>query len=115
MTKNKVLIEYLYDTKLVPYIEYNKLGGPRADIRTIKTAIGVVVAIGPSIMGWSLCDKKDTFNKAKALELALLRADVVACIPEEALEDFYLHAVPFSLGDLLLRVNERSLKYFKQD
>lgn len=113
-TKQNVLIEYLYKTKFVPYIDYTKLG-PVAKINEIKTAIGVVVAIGPSVMGWALCDKKDTFNKEKALELALLRADLVACIEDDALENFYLQAVPFSLGDLLLKMNERSLKYFKED
>jgi len=110
----KILIEYLYKTKLVPFIDYTKLG-PVAKINEVKTAIGVVVATGPSVMGWALCDKKDKFNKEKALELALLRADLVACVDEDTLEDFYLKAVPFSLGDLLLKMNERSLKYFQPD
>jgi hypothetical protein len=113
-TKQNVLIEYLYRTKLTSYIDYTKLG-PVAKINKDKFPVGVVIAIGPSVMGWALCDKKDKFNKEKALELALGRADLVACIEEDSLENFYLQAVPFSLGDLLLKMNERSLKYYKED
>ena len=112
----KILIEYLYKKdKIVPVINY-KMDGPNADIKVIKgRPIGVVVAIGSSIIGWSLCDKKDKFNKKVGLELALIRANLAAAIDSEYLESFYLNSVPFTLSDLVYKMNERSLKYFQED
>ena len=114
MTINKILIEYLYkEDKLVPYIDYTKLG-PEAKINVIKgEPYGVVVAINASVMGWSLCNKADKFDKVKALELAIARAKIVSYIEHDCLEDFYASEVPFSLNDLILKMNARSIKYFK--
>ena len=115
MKEKKILIEYLYDVKLTPYIDYTKLG-PVAKINENKKPDGIVIATGSSIIGWALCDKHDVFNKKEALKLALIRADMVDCIDsvsDNILEDFYQLAVPRSLTDLVYRMNTRSIKYFK--
>ena len=115
MKQQKILIEYLYDVKLTPYITY-KMDGPIACINQSKKPYGIVIATGPSIIGWALCDKHDKFNKKEALKIALIRADMVSnfeFLASDLLEDFYQNAIPFSLSELAERMNERSIKYFQ--
>lgn len=38
--------------------------------------IGAVVAIDAERVGWSVCNKKDVFNKNRALKIAIGRAEV---------------------------------------
>lgn len=112
--QEKILIEYLYEKdKLVSYIDYTKLG-PEARINIIKgKKIGVVVAIGASIMGWSLCRKGDTFNKVEGIRFAKERARFISYVDSNKLEEFYANEVPYSLNELILKMNNRSIKYFK--
>jgi len=85
-------------------IEYKRKG--------FKRVTGVVVAIGPGIIGWSLCKHPDVFHKQKGFEIALGRAKRVAELgPEDETE--YYDKMPFSLHDLALKMHERSVKYFK--
>ena len=117
MKQQKILIEYLYKTdKLVAKLVSHKFDGIRAEVHKVKgEPYGVVVAIGPSIMGWSLCNKLDKFDKSKALELAINRAKLISYVDSFDLENLYTNEVPFTLSDLILKMNDRSIKYFKDD
>ena len=85
-------------------IEYKRKG--------FKRVSGIMVAIGPGIIGWSLCRYPDVFNKQKGFEIALGRAKRAA---ELALEDggSYYEKIPFSMIDLAEKMRDRSIKYFK--
>ena len=114
MKTRKIIHEYLYEVKLTPYIDYTKLG-PVAKINKVKKPIGIVIAIGPSILGWSLCNKLDVFDKEEAMKLALIRAELIEYLDpsEDLLEGLYQDMVPVVLHDLIFNMNERSIKYFK--
>lgn len=90
--QNKVLVEYERDSKRVPK--------------------GIVVAIGPGILGWALCNKKDTFNKAQGLHIALNRALSVKFATDEERIAYY-QKCPFTLQPLLEKIGNRSLIYYK--
>lgn len=109
--KNKVILEYYRDSK----------GNPQ----------GVVVAIGPGILGWSLCSKLDVFTKKQAINIALNRAvkarnlsdvqkeyettdedgDIIEYTSSERGE-FYL-TVPDSLIPTWNKITQRSYIYYK--
>lgn len=109
---NKVILEYYRDNQ----------GNPR----------GVVVAIGPGIIGWSLCSKYDVFTKEQAKNIALHRA-VKAQTLSTLIEDFKLYdedgnctdeltcskrdlfyeALPQSLFNTFDKVLQRSYIYYK--
>lgn len=109
----KVLVSYLYSPdKLVPKISY-KMWGPIAELETIKgKKRGIVVAIGNGIIGWSLCNSEDEFDKAKGLDLALKRAKIAAQLNYRERRSFY-QKVPFSLKELFDTMDIRSQKYFQ--
>ena len=98
----KVLVEYYRDRK----------GNPR----------GVVVSIGPGIVGWSLCSKLDVFTKEQAKNIAFHRAVKAGTLnPEETVvneeitskrEEFYL-GLPDTLVEKFNKIYERSYLYFK--
>lgn len=88
----KVLVEYKRDKNRTPY--------------------GVVVAIGPDMVGWSLCNKKDKFTKAEGLHFALYRALAI----KECTVNYKIRAYedcPTTLRKQFDRMIERSLLYFK--
>lgn len=89
---NKVLVEYERDSKRVPK--------------------GIVVAIAPGVLGWALCNKKDIFNKAHGLNIALRRALSVKFATNEERAEYY-EKCPFTLQPLLQKMNDRSLIYYK--
>lgn len=130
---NKVLVSYFYETPdeivadveweeteegLVPVPKLRKVGGKKR---------GVVVAIGPNILGWSLCNTKehdleiipgveipipgDVFDKEKGLSIALMRADIASTLSSKERKSFY-QKVPFTLSNLFESVDERSERYF---
>lgn len=78
---------------------------------------GVVVATGKGILGWSMCNPKDIFNKEKGLDIAYRRAEKAerldASNPIKLLA-FY-DRVPRTLSDLFEKIYDRSIKYFKDD
>jgi len=115
MTEEKVLVEYLYEAdKVVAKLMYDPWGEPHAYVDTIKgKKIGVCVAVGASIMGWALCNKLDKYDNALALKIAMSRAKFVASLKPSELEDYYEDHVPVSMGELILKMNTRSIKYFK--
>lgn len=127
-----VLVSYLNEPdQLVAKVDYLKLVDPqgnpvaRAVLETIKgERRGVVVAIGPGIVGWSLCHVKagwgrdgrwheaDKFNKAKGLDLALQRAKISATLDLVGKTSFY-QKVPFSIQKEFDKMVERSFHYFQ--
>ena len=77
---------------------------------------GVVVAIGPDIIGWSLCNPKDTFEKRVGLSLALGRAIKAALMPlTDTKRLAFYETCPFTLNDIFDRMTVRSVAYFQQD
>ena len=90
--ENKVLVQYERNSKRVPK--------------------GVIVAIGPGIVGWSLCNKKDTFVRAKGLNIALRRAASIQFATEESKDIFY-EKCPETLEESVRKMINRSLIYFK--
>jgi hypothetical protein len=110
----KVLVSYLYEPdQLQAVIEYGKWE-PRAVLETVKgKRKGVVVAVGSGILGWSLCctSKGDVFDKGKALNIALQRADLASAMDHSERLNFY-EKVPFSIIDLFEEMELRSEKYF---
>ena len=78
-----MLIEYLRD----------KNGNP----------IGVAVAVSKEDIGWSLCNKRDKFNKQRALEIAVGRAT------KRDISD----TKPVTILPLFNKIYARAQKYFK--
>lgn len=78
-----MLIEYLRD----------KNGSP----------VGVVVALGKEDIGWSLCNKRDRFNKQRALEIAVGRSY------KRNISD----TKPVTILPLFNKVYARAQRYFK--
>ena len=63
--------------------------------------IGVVVALDKWSIGWSLCSKKDKFNKQRALEIAIGRAEKSTAV------------VPTSIKPVFVKMINRAMRYFK--
>lgn len=85
----------------IPYVNYEK-----------GKKFGVVVAIDKDILGWSLCNKRDRFNKEKGLAIALGRAALASEMTASERFDFY-NRVPDSLVDLFEEIRDRSEKYYQ--
>jgi hypothetical protein len=64
---------------------------------------GVVMCIGKDTYGWSMCDSKDTYNRA-------LKADTLSKKEKEA---YYAKRVPQSLRNLFDKIQDRSKRYYK--
>jgi len=75
---------------------------------------GIVVSIGPGLIGWALCDRKDTFSKEYGIHLALQRARIATSLSLRERRRFY-SKIPTSLGELFDKMDDRSEKYFKID
>lgn len=67
---------------------------------------GVVVSTGKNIVGWSLCNKKDKFEKERGIQIALARANKIS-------EGGTVKKTPFTLQPLVDKMLKRSSKYFK--
>mgnify|MGYP001615904745 CR=1 len=63
--------------------------------------IGCVVATGKNVVGWSLCNKEDGFDRRIALGMALSRANA-----KEG-------PIPYSIQSAVLEMHKRSERYFK--
>lgn len=74
---------------------------------------GVVVAIGPGMVGWALRNKKDKFDKKLGLNIALKRALKMKGLNEEESVQYVLDHLPRSLEDMFDEMVERSYLYFK--
>lgn len=126
-----VLVSYHKDPdELVAKVDYTTLiddeGNPvpRAILETVKgEKRGVLVAIGPGIIGWSLCNVKpgwtngiyhegDKFDKAKGIDLALRRAKIAQSLDLFGKTSFY-QKVPFTLQEEFDKMIDRSFSYFQ--
>lgn len=79
---------------------------------------GVVVAIDNRAVGWSLCNKKDKFNKDIALFLAKERAlKLHKFFLNQDFDDMYEYfiEIPDCILDLFIKMTHRSIKYFKYE
>ena len=113
---NKVLVEFLReDDKFIAVLDTNPLGIPMTRVQKITgKRIGVVVATGDGILGWSLCNSKDEFDKEKGLSIALSRAHYAGSLSIRGREELY-QKVPFSMEKLFNKMLERSSRYFKYE
>ena len=113
---NKVLVEFLReDDKFIAVLDTNPLGIPMARVQKITgKRIGVVVATGDGILGWSLCNSKDEFDKEKGLSISLSRAHYAGSLSIRGREELY-QKVPFSMEKLFNKMLERSSRYFKYE
>jgi hypothetical protein len=113
---SKVLVEYYREkTKNVPVLVQIEEGVFERNSIVIKgRPIGVVVAIAPGVIGWSLCNQDDVFSKEKAIDLALNRAFLAENMNEEVRTKFYAK-MPRSLDKLFVKMDERSQIYFTDD
>ena len=69
---------------------------------------GVIVSIGRNQIGWAMCSPKDLYNKKLGLEIALNRAEYYGTNKEKLLLE-----APFSIRKELLKMYDRSKRYFK--
>ena len=88
----KILIQYLREKNSIP---------------------GLVIAIAPGIIGWSLCSKHDRYSKEKAFQIALSRAGKASKLNPSERDYYYYDRIPSTLVEIAARVKERSEKYFK--
>lgn len=113
---SRVLVSYYKrPNKLVAKVTYPKLSDfASARLELIKgEKKGVLVAIGPGIIGWSLCNNKEPqFRKDIGLAIALSRAEAVSKLTLFEREDFY-SKVPFTLQYAFDEMMERSFLYFQ--
>ena len=125
----KVLVSYYrkpdkYATKLIIYQGIDTDGSSIAIPQAILTyekgeKKGVLVAIGPGIIGWSLCNtgagcywKLDVFDKELGLHIALSRAEAVSKMSTIEKAEYYEN-IPSSLQEKFAEMVDRSYKYFQ--
>ena len=122
----KVLVTYhrdpdTYGAKLVTYQGIDTDGNPGTVPQAVLTykkgkKKGVLVAIGPGIVGWSKCNdawySNDIFDKKLGIHIALSRA---AALPKMTLveKSEYYDSVPRSLQNDFAKMVERSFRYFQ--
>ena len=134
--KNKVLISYYrkndkFDAKVV-YNVTDESGDtyriPKAVLNYTRGEIkGIVVAIGPGILGWSLCrtgssydpifreiHSGDKFDKKIGLHIALERARIAQSLSHTDRVNFY-EKLPSSLEKDFAKMMDRSYTYFSND
>lgn len=70
---------------------------------------GVVLALDHTVLGWSLCNKRDKFDKELAIKIAYERAK---SIQKEDYGVVY-NKIPRTIQPLFNEIYERSKKYYK--
>lgn len=105
-----MLIKYIRTPKkYIPQVGINPDGAPYAYFKVVGgDPIGVIVAIDRDRIGWSLCNKKDTFDKQIGLRIALNRAEFYGTN-----KSFLLEQIPDSIREEIIEMYTRSEKYFK--
>ena len=104
--EGKALIQYYREKAVEVIIENDKTG--ELELTLCKGAPrGVMMALENGIIGWSLCNKLDTFNREKGLDIAYRRALKSMEDPEYDLK------VPQSLQNLAEEMLCRSSIYYK--
>lgn len=116
-----VLVSYIrtpdkYGAKLYNEIIYDEIGESIV-LKPILTyekgkKIGIVVAIGPGIIGWSKCMSIDTYDNKLGLHIALKRAmKALTLTYSERIE--FIDSAPLSIQEDITKMLERSYKYFQ--
>lgn len=125
----KVLVSYYrnpdkFGAKLITYQSMDTDGSPITIPQAVLTykkgeKKGVLVAIGPGIIGWSLCNnnaefywKRDVFDKELGLHIALSRAEAVSKMSVNERIEYYEN-VPSSMQEKFAEMADRSYKYFQ--
>lgn len=105
-----MLVKYIRTPKkYIPQVGINSDGTPCAYLKTVgEDPIGIIVAIDRNRIGWSLCNKKDQFNKYIGKRIAINRADYYGTN-----KDLLLEEVPDSIREEIIKMYDRSKKYFK--
>lgn len=98
---NKPLIQYVRD-------------------RVTRHPVGVVVAVSPNSFGFSLCNPKDRFNKARGKSIATQRA-MSQCITLDIVSLPVVRHGPLipryrfrDVSDVILSLARRAKKYYKE-
>ena len=125
----KALVSYYrnpdkFGAKLITYQSMDTDGSPITIPQAVLTyekgkKKGVLVAIGPGIVGWSLCNtnagyywEKDVFDKKLGLHIALSRAETVSKMSGTEKIEYYEN-VPSSMQEKFAEMVDRSYKYFQ--
>ena len=125
----KVLVSYYrkpdkYAAKLIIYQGIDTDGSSIAIPQAILTyekgeKKGVLVAIGPGIIGWSLCNsgakyywELDVFDKKLGLHIALSRAEAASKMSTIEKAEYYDN-VPSSMQESFEEMLNRSYRYFQ--
>lgn len=105
-----MLIKYIRTPKkVVPHVTMNEDGSYSLSAKISgNDPIGMVVATGRNQVGWSLCCPRDKFNKERAKEIAINRADFYGTDKQCLMEN-----VPFSILDEIRKMYDRSERYYK--
>jgi len=105
-----MLIKYIRTLKkYVPQVGINPDGNPYAYLKEVGgDPIGIIVSTARNQVGWSLCNKKDQFNKQIGKLIAINRADYYGTNKTNLLEE-----VPDSIRLDVIDMYTRSEKYFK--
>ena len=133
-------LQYYYSTdKIIPLVEIKKTKTEGYEIvpkaQRVRIPKGLVVAIGPGIVGWSMCNdsekiitiedpedkdsviieslKGDSFNKELGIHIALNRANYAATIGA-AQREIYYENVPQTLRKLFNKMMEKSYTKFSE-
>ena len=124
---------YRKPNKYTAKVVYNEVADDFGNLVSIPTAVldcvrgerkGVLVAIGPGIVGWSMCKEPvlllspyrfregDDFNKALGLHIALTRAIKVKAMSTWDKQEFY-DSIPTTMQPAFKEMMDRSYKYFQ--
>lgn len=105
-----MLIKYIRTPKkYIPQVGINPDGTPCAYLKEIGgNPVGIIVAIDRNQIGWSLCNKKDQFNKHMGRKIAVNRADFYGTN-----KTLLLKEVPDSIKEEIIKMYDRSEKYYK--
>ena len=105
-----MLIKYIRNPKkFTSEIVYMPDGVPTACLKELGgEPIGVIISTERNKLGWSLCNKKDHFNKEMGKRIAMNRAEYYGTDRNQLLAD-----VPDSIRDEVMKMYDRSKKYFK--
>ena len=82
-----------------------------------NTPHGVIVALkaedGSFRVGYSLCNKKDRFNKQMALKIAMGRADLSSCHTWRLYPESLAFVMPHPVKKMIPAFLDRCKKYYK--
>jgi len=93
----KVLLEYVRTPDyLDARVRITPLGATSYLVNVPGKRIGVIVATEEGVLGWSLCCKRDVFDKKLGIHIALNRASIAKSLSKKDRESYY-EMVPQSI------------------